>query len=161
LARAASSPAWGDLLIYKRTIMKQKILSLIIAVAIGACCHSQCDKKIILSATGAEIWNEQNEVKIKDTLRVTTVKYDSKVIEIVSEFSTIYGTIDSIYCNWKLPFKEGNTYIKGMFNNENGDQWVAKLTINGKDGKLTLLVDIEHPEANKMRFVLDKFEESK
>lgn len=141
--------------------MKQKILFLIINTALVTCCYSQCDKKNILSATGAEILNELNEVKIKDTLRVTTIKYNSKVIEIISEYNTLYGTIDSIYCNWKLPFKEGTTYIKGTLNYENGDQWVTKLTINGKDGKLILLVDIEHPEANKMRFVLDKFEESK
>ncbi len=141
--------------------MKQKILFLFISIAIAACCYSQCDKKNILSSTGAEILNGQDEVKIKDTVRVTTIKYDSKTFEIISENNTLYGTIDSINCNWKLPFKEGNTYIRGVLNYENGDRWVTKLTINGKDGKLTLLVDIEHPEANRMRFVLNKFEESK
>jgi hypothetical protein len=141
--------------------MKQRILFLFVFIAIGACSYGQCDKKNILSATGAEVLNEQNEVKIKDTLRVTTIKYDSKTIEIVSEFSTLHGTIDSIYCKWELPFQEGHTYIRGTLNYENGDQWVTKLTITGKNGKLTLLADLEHPEANKMRFVLNKFEESK
>lgn len=141
--------------------MKQKILFLFITIAIADCCYSQCDKKNILTATGAEILDERNEVRLKDTLRLTTIKYDSKTIEIISEFNTLYGTIDSIYCNWKLPFKEGNTYIKGMLNYESGDQWVSTLTITGKDGKLTLLVDIEHPDASIMRFVLNKFEESK
>ena len=141
--------------------MKQKTLFLFIAIAMSACCYSQCDKKNILSATGAEILDEQNEVKIKDTVRVTTIKYDSKVFEIITEFTTLYGTIDSIYCNWKIPFKEGNTYIHGKLNYENGDQWITTLLISGKDGKLTLLTDMEHPEASKMRFTLDKFEESK
>lgn len=141
--------------------MRQKILFLFITIAIGTSCYSQCDKKNILSSTGAEILDEQNKVKIKDTLRLTTIKYDSKTIEIITENNTLYGTIDSIYCNWKIPFKEGNTYIRGTLNYENGDRWVTKMTINGKDGKLTLQVDIEHPEANRMLFVLDKFEESK
>ena len=141
--------------------MKQKILFLFITIAIGISCYSQCDKKNILSSTGAEILDEQNKVKIKDTLRLTTIKYDSKTIEIITENNTLYGTIDSIYCNWKIPFKEGNTYIKGTLNYENGDRGVTKMTINGKDGKLTLQVDIEHPEANRMLFVLDNFEESK
>jgi hypothetical protein len=141
--------------------MKQKILFLFITIAIGTSCYSQCDKKNILSSTGAEILDEQNKVKVKDTLRLTTIKYDSKTIEIITEYNTLYGTIDSIYCNWKIPFKEGNTYIKGTLNYENGDRWVTKMTINGKDGKLTLQVYIEHPEANKMLFILDKFEESK
>ena len=140
--------------------MKQIFLCLFISIAIGSNTFSQCGKKCILSATGTEILNDQNEVQLKDTLRITTIKYDSKNFEIVSEYSTLYGTIDSIYCNWKLPFKEGSTYIHGILNFENGDQRITKLFINGKDGKLTLLVDIEHPEANKMRFVLDKFKEN-
>lgn len=141
--------------------MKQKILFLFITIVLGTRGFSQCDNKNILSATGAEILNEQNEIKIKDSVRVTTIIYDSKKMEIISENSTLYVTIDSISCNWKIPYKEGSTYIKGTLQYENGDQWVTKLTITGKDGKLTLLVDIEHPEANKMRFVLNKFEESK
>ncbi len=141
--------------------MKQKTLFLFIAITMGTCCYSQCDKTNILSATGAEILDEQNEVKIKDTLRVTKIKYDSKVFEIITEFTTLYGSIDSIYCNWKIPFKEGNTFILGKLHYENGDQWVTTLIISGKDGKLTLLADMEHPEASKMRFVLDIFEESK
>jgi hypothetical protein len=141
--------------------MKQKILFLFIGIAIGVCSYSQCDKKNILSAKGAEILNEQDEVKMKDTMRVTTIKYDTKVIEIISGNSTLHGTLDSTYCNWKVPFKEGYTYIKGTLTYENGDQWVLKLIITGKDGQLTLLADLEHPEANKMRFVLNKFEESK
>lgn len=141
--------------------MKQKIVFLFCAITISNLCYSQCEKKIILGATGVEILNNQNEVKIKDTERVTTVKYDSKVIEIITEYNTRYGTIDSMYCNWKIPFKEGNTYIRGTLSFENGDQWVIKLIIDGKDGKLTLLADMEHPDANKMRFVLNKFEENK
>ena len=141
--------------------MKPKILLLFISIAIGTYCHSQCGKKITVSATGAEILNELGEIKIKDTQRVTTIIYDSKVIEIISEMSTLYGTVDSIYCNWTIPFKEGNTTIMGTINYENGDQRTTKLIITGKEGKLTLLAEVEHPDANKMRFVLDKFEEIK
>jgi hypothetical protein len=140
--------------------MKQKTLFLFTAIIMGTSCYSQCDKKNILTATGAEILDAQNEVKIKDTVRVTTIKYDTKVFEIITEFATLYGTIDSIYCNWKIPFKEGNTYIKGILHYENGDQWVTTLILSGKDGKITLLADMEHPDANKMRFVLTKFEET-
>jgi hypothetical protein len=140
--------------------MKQKTVCLLIGIAMGTICYSQCDKKIILGATGVEVLNDQNEVKIRDTERVTTIKYDSKLIEVITEYDTKYGTIDSIYCNWKIPFKEGNTYIRGKLNFENGDQWVIKLTIEGKDGKLSLLADMEHPDANTMRFVLNKFEET-
>lgn len=141
--------------------MKQKISLLLISIGIYACSYSQCDKKNILSATGAEILNEQDEIKIKDTQRATTIIFDTKIMEIISDNNKLYMTIDSTYCNWKIPYIEGNTYIRGILKYENGDQWVSKLTITGKEGKLTLLVDIDHPEANRMRFVLDKFEVSK
>ena len=127
----------------------------------GASCYAQCGKQNILTATGAEILDESNNIKIKDTVRITTIKYDSKSFQIITEYATLNGTIDSIYCNWTIPFKEGNTYIVGKLKYENGDQWITTLIISGKDGKLTLLADMDHPDANKMRFVLDKFEESK
>ncbi|MBL0146554.1 MAG: hypothetical protein IPP48_13270 [Chitinophagaceae bacterium] len=133
----------------------------LITITISTFCYSQCDKKIVLAATGVEILDDNNDVKIKDTERITTINYDSKIIEVTTEYNTRYGAIDSIYCNWKTPFKEGKTYIRGKLSFENGDQWVIKLTITGKDGKLTLLADMEHPDANKMRFVINKFEESK
>lgn len=141
--------------------MKQKIVFVLIAIIISAFCYSQCDKKIVLAATGVEVLDDNDHVKMKDTARVTTINYDSKLIEVITEYNTRYGTVDSIYCNWKIPFKEGKTYIRGKLSFENGDQWVIKLTINGKDGKLTLLADMEHPDANKMLFVLNKFEEGR
>ncbi len=141
--------------------MKQKLISLFIGIAINTCCYCQCDTKIVLSSTGAEILNKQNEVIIKDTERITKIKYDTKKIEIITENNTRLGAIDSIYCNWKIPFKEGKTYIKGRLSFENGEVWVTTLTITGKDGKLTLLADMDHPDANRMLFVLDKFEENK
>lgn len=141
--------------------MKQKYIFLFIAIAISTISYGQCDKKIILAATGVEVLNRENDVKMRDTIRVTTVKYDSKDIEVETGYNTRYGTIDSIYCDWKIPFKEGNTYIRATLRFENGEQWVTKLSLTGKDGKLTLLVDMEHPQASVMRFVLDKFEESK
>ena len=141
--------------------MKQKLLFLFIACTIGAYGYAQCDKKIILTAYGFESRNKQNEVVMKDTQRLTTIVYDAKIIEVVSETSILNGTIDSVYCNWKTPFKEGQTFIKCMLAYDNGDVWPAKLTITGKDGKLSLLVDIEHPDAFLMRFTLDKFEEKK
>ena len=141
--------------------MKYKLISLFIGMVISACCYCQCDTKIILSSSSTEIINKQNEVIIKDTERVTTIKYDTKTIEIITENNTRLGTIDSIYCNWKIPFKEGKTYIKGRLNFENGEVWVTTLTITGKEGRLTLLADMEHPQANTMRFLLNKFEENK
>ena len=115
----------------------------------------------MLSATGCESLNKQNEVMMKDTQRLTTIVYDTKIIELVSEFTTLNGTIDSIFCNWKTPYSEGAEIIKCKLTFEGGEIWPATLTITGKGEKLSLLVDIEHPDAGIMRFTLDKFEEKK
>lgn len=139
--------------------MKQLFTLLVITFTITNSSFSQCDKKYILTATGVEILDDQNQVRLKDTQRITTIQYNAKTIEIISEQTTLYGTIDSMACNWKLPLKDGQTFIRAKLNYENGEQWVTKFTITGKDGKFTLLVDIEHPEADIMRFELNRFEE--
>lgn len=141
--------------------MKHKIILVMIAILISSYCYSQCNAKIILSATGVEIMDKNNDVKSKDTERITTIKYDTRAIEINTEYNTRYGSIDSVYCNWSVPYKEGRTYLRGKLNFENGYQWVIKLTITGKEGKLTLLADMEHPDASVMRFALTTYEENK
>ena len=87
--------------------------------------------------------------------------YDTKVISITNEDITLAGKIDSANCNWKTPFKEGKTILMVTITRANGEELTSKLTIEGKEGKLILLVEFDDPTANKLRFVLDRFEETK
>jgi len=75
--------------------------------------------------------------------------------------NTMTGTIDSISCDWKTPYKEGKTVIKTVLSGENGRTMNGTITIEGKDGKLLLMAEFEEMPETKIRVMLDKFEEKK
>jgi len=69
------------------------------------------------------------------------------------------GTVNSITCDWKTPFKEGKTIIKATISNPNGQNMNLILTIEGKDGKNMMMAVFEEMPDLKIRMPVDKFEE--
>jgi Holliday junction resolvase len=70
------------------------------------------------------------------------------------------GKIKSDTCNWKVAYKEGKTVLKAVISNENGDDKNVTITIIGKDGKVTLLFEMEGEGDDRIRVTADKFEEA-
>ena len=140
--------------------MKKQILLLLLASVTGACSFGQCDKKILLSASSFENLNGSNEVQGKDD-RAITIVYDSKLISFTPGDITLEGTVNSITCDWKIPFKEGKTVIKATITRTDGSTVNTTMTIEGKDGKNSLIAEFEESINQKMRITLEKFEESK
>ncbi len=70
------------------------------------------------------------------------------------------GTIQSDSCNWKIPFKEGRSVIRAVLTS-NGEQKNIKLTIEGKNGQVILIAEIEDLKDRKIRVVADSFGEKK
>jgi len=140
--------------------MKKQILILAITLTAGVSSFAQCDKKNVLTASSTEYLNSNNEVQ-KTVPEVTTVEYDSKSITIMPGEQTMDGTISSVTCDWKTPYKEGKTVLKGTINNPRGEPMTCTVTIEGKDGKTSLLFEaVESPDM-KIKITLDKFEEKK
>ena len=140
--------------------MKKQILLLLLASVTGACSFGQCDKKILLSASSFENLNGSNEVQGKDD-RAITIVYDSKLISFTPGDITLEGTVNSITCDWKIPFKEGKTVIKATITRTDGSTVNTTMTIEGKGGKNSLIAEFEESINQKMRITLEKFEESK
>jgi hypothetical protein len=141
-------------------IMKKQFLILALILTAGVSSYAQCDKKNTLTASSTRYLNSDNEIqKIVD--EVTTVEYDSKNITIMPGDHTMEGTVNSITCDWKTPYKEGKTVIKGIINNPKGDPMTCTVTIEGKNGKTTLLFEAEESPNMKIQVTLDKFEEKK
>lgn len=139
--------------------MKKQILTLLL-VAIAGGSYAQCDKKVFLSASGTEYLNSSNEVQRTDE-NITTVEYDSKNIVIVPGDNTMEGTVNSITCDWKVPFKEGKTILKATLSNSNGQAMNITITIEGKEGKISLMAEFDEMPDRKVRLAPDKFEEKK
>jgi hypothetical protein len=67
------------------------------------------------------------------------------------------GTIKSDTCNWPVSYKEGKMVIKAVLNNENGESKNVTITITGKDGKITLLFELEGEPDDRIRVAADTF----
>jgi len=140
--------------------MKKQFLILALILTAGISSFAQCDKKNVLTASSTEYLNSNNELQ-KTVDEITTVEYDSKSITVMPGDHTMEGTISSATCDWKTPYKEGKTVLKGIISNPRGEPMNCTVTIEGKDGKTTLLFEAVESPNRKIKITLDKFEEKK
>lgn len=64
--------------------------------------------------------------------------------------------IKSNTCNWTVPFKTGKTVIHGAAQRD-GNSMPVTLTIEGKDGKITPIFQMDEHTDDKVRLSVDKF----
>ncbi|MEN0055630.1 MAG: hypothetical protein AAGC65_18270 [Mucilaginibacter sp.] len=145
--------------------MKSTLFTLLLLVASSVVCFAQCDKNLHLSSSKTEHLDSGNN--LESTADEQTLIDISKsnifvVIEGENGKQTLTGVIKSNTCNWQTPFKEGKTVINTTISDENGDGTKDyTVTIEGKDGKLTLTAESLQMPDRKLRLPLDKFEEKK
>ena len=120
----------------------------------------QCDKKNLLSGSSLENLNSSNEI-INSYDRVMSIIYDSKLLSLILDDYTLEGTVDSITCNWEIPFKVGKTVIKTTLTRIDGTAIKGIINIEGKDGKNILILEFEGSDYQKQKIILEKFEEYK
>ncbi len=140
--------------------MKKQILIGAFLLVAGVSSFAQCGKKSTLSASATNYYNSKNELQ-RTVEETTTVEFDGKGITITPGEHTMEGTVDSVLCDWKVPYKEGKTVLKGNVVNPGGQDMSYTISIEGKDGKLTLLFEAEQAPDRKIKLNLDKFEEKK
>jgi hypothetical protein len=140
--------------------MEKQISLLLLAVVTSIFSYGQCDKKIMLYGSSFEMLSASDEVKLKDERSISIV-YDSKLILFTPGDITMEGTVNSITCEWKTPFKEGKTVIMSTITRANGTSVNGTLTIEGKNGRNILIAEFEGSDYPKLRLILEKFEESK
>jgi hypothetical protein len=138
--------------------MKKQVLILLLVLFAGTASFAQCDKKSVLTGSLTEYLTSSGEIR-KTVEESTIIEFDSKTIVITPGDHVMEGTITSITCDWKTAYKEGKTVIKSTIVMGDGQPMEVTITIEGKDGKTTLLFE-ESPD-NRIRLTLDKFEEKK
>jgi hypothetical protein len=139
--------------------MKSILLALFLLAASSAVSLAQCEKKLTLTSSKTEYLDAngavQKTVDEQDTFEIN--KSDIKIV--VNGNQEMTGTINSNSCDWKVPFKEGKTVITTILEDQGGDHKDAILTIEGKDGKVTLLAELRNMPDRKIRIAIDKFKE--
>ena len=137
-----------------------KVLIFVLALATGTGVYAQCGKKSVFTATKTDY------LDINNTLQQTID--EKSTIEITSSEVTITpgsadrkmtGTIVSETCNWKVAYKEGKSIIKSTFVKDGNQAMNVTITIEGKDGKVSFLMEIAERPDRKIRVFADKFEE--
>jgi hypothetical protein len=143
--------------------MKKTLLSLLGIVSIATIGYSQCDRKLKITSSKTEYLNEKLEVQRSvDEPVIVTISKTTITIEINGEDEKkMTGTITPVSCQWKTPFKDGKTIMKAEIADQRGDTKSTSITIEGKDGKVTFLLELNESQDKKIRLTMDTFEEQK
>ncbi len=96
-----------------------------------------------------QLYEQTKEVKVMMEISKT----DVKVTFNDDEHSVLSGPVKESKCNWKIPFKNGESVIKTNLSDVSGDLKHATITIDGKDGTITIVVEAEERPNQKIRLV--------
>lgn len=138
-----------------------KLLILIFPFLLSAVDNSytQCGKNIRLTSSKTIHMDGRGNIT-RTEVEKSVVEIDLLLITIkVRDESKTLCNIKSIDCNWDIPFKKGKTLIEATLTTDNGVLKNVVLTIEGIDGQLFLLFEMEDRPDNKIKVIIDMFEE--
>jgi hypothetical protein len=142
--------------------MPHLILLLLLLLFSIATTYAQCGKKLLITSSKTEHLDGNGTVqRSNDEKSVIEVTRSEIIILPGNEQNKMTGVIKSDSCNWIVPYKQGKTIIKATFTREGENPRNATITIEGKDEKLTMLIEIDEMPDKKIRVAIDKFEEKK
>lgn len=142
--------------------MRNIIVGIFIFLAGSSLAIAQCGKDVVLTSIKTEYLDASGVLKRSDDERSTIDISKSQIVIVPgNDQRKITGTITSDSCGWKTPFKEGKSVIKTTLVREGEEPLDGTITIEGKEGKITLLVEIHQMPDQKIRAIIDKFEEKK
>lgn len=138
--------------------MKAICISLVLFV-ISSQAISQCDKKVYWYATKGDMLDTSGNVL--DT-RSDSIFLETDPQQITLRFqadrNALEGTVKEKTCEWTEPFRNGKTvYHAIVFIDDRSSN--AVFTVEAKDGKITLLVEIEAREGRKFLIYIDGHKE--
>jgi hypothetical protein len=140
--------------------MKTIILFLSLLIAGSTICFAQCDKKVIFTTSKTEHLDPSGAVTRTDDEKAVVEIGKAALTITVNDEHKMTGPIKSNDCNWGVPFKSGKTVIKATLTDDSGSDKNVTITIEGKDGKVTLLFEMEGMPDDRIRVNADKFEEA-
>jgi len=139
--------------------MKTITLILALLVAGATISYAQCGKKVKLTTSKTDHLDATGAVTRTDVEKAVVEISKSDLMITVNDEHKMTGTIKSDSCNWSVPFKNGKTIIKATLSNDQGEDKNVTITIEGKDGNITLLFEIEGMPDDRIRVAIDTFQE--
>ncbi len=133
--------------------MKIIIITLFISLAGALSILAQCEENAVLITSKTNLADPSgNPVGLKDE---KTVLRFSKAAILLNLDGVDRGELKIVsqICNWTIPYKEGKSIIKAKLND-----WDYTLTIEGKEGRVSLHVVKNESDDSILTMVVDKFE---
>ena len=138
--------------------MKKIIITLSLLIGLSAVTFAQCDKTVVLTSSKTNHMDETGAITRTED-ETAEIAIDKSAVNIaVNGEHKITANIKSNTCNWTVPFKEGKSVIKAVAD-MNGEDRNLTITIEGKDGKVTLLFDMAEEPGDRIKVSIDKFVE--
>ena len=141
--------------------MKKIILLVLVFVTVNKWSNAQCNKKILLTSTKEEFLDANGQVTHTDEDSVTLEVSDSGITINHNNIpqDELKGTIKEINCNWSEPFKTGKTTFKSDLTEVSGDEHNGNFTIEGKDGQISVLIELTDKGGMKIKLYVNRYEE--
>jgi len=141
--------------------MKKIILLVLVFATVNKWSNAQCNKKILLTSTKEEFLDANGQVTHTDEDSVTLEVSDSGITINHNNIpqDELKGTIKEINCNWSEPFKTGKTTFKSDLTEVSGDEHNGNFTIEGKDGQISVLMELTDKGGMKIKLYVNRYEE--
>jgi hypothetical protein len=122
---------------------------------------SQCDKKVTWYGAKGEMFDANGT--LLDT-KEDSIFFETDPEKITLRFKSdqkeLEGTVKEKICDWKEPFKNGKTVYHTTVSMD-GTTSNAIFTVEAKDQKITLSLEIEAMQGRKFLIYLDRYKEAK
>jgi hypothetical protein len=141
--------------------MKKIIVILLVLTVVSKWSNAQCNKKILWTATKEEFLDANGQVTHADEDSVTLEVSDSGIIINHNNVpqDQLTGTMKEMVCNWSEPFKNGKTSFSSDITEVSGDEHNGIITIEGKDGQISILIELTDKGGMKIKLYVSKYEE--
>lgn len=140
--------------------MKRFFLLIPVLTLVALVSQAQCDKNVNFIAAKSQMVNQKGEV-LGSKDGTTVIEITKKSVSLTfngDEKTTLAGEIKEAKCDWTEPFKNGRSVIKAVLEDAGGDVKHVTLTIEAKDGKITITGDAEERPNERIKFDVDKYE---
>jgi hypothetical protein len=136
------------------------LLLVALFLTVGYFGFGQCGTRVVLTSSQTQHLGADSSVQRTDDEKMV-IEFDKSTITISPGDHHMTGKVDSITCNWTTPYKVGKTRLKVTIIDGQGETQRATLTIEGRDGRIVLLGEVDTMPGERIRLVADKFEEKK
>lgn len=138
--------------------MKKFLVSVFILLIIGTAANAQCQKKVTWTSEKTEFLDASGKVQDVKT-QPTKIETTHHHITVTTDDDVLEGDIKQLTCEWREPFKNGKSSFNSLMAKSNGETRNVSITIEGKDGKIDITVEVEKMDGRKMRLLVDNYKQ--